>query len=289
MTGLWVAGLKRPWANLVLASAIVAFALPPFLVTNCWLDLLGEAGAWHRWLRLPIFSLGGTVWILSLLLWPITLLAVWGAWQRLEAAQLESDMAMTGAALCRGLLLPLARAALAQASILTFVLSINNFAVPAILQVKVSPAEMWIRFNTAFDTAGVLALSWPLLAGPFLFLVCFARGDVGWPKLQRDFPAKLVRQQLGLTLFYLCGAVGVVLIVLSVGVPLWQLASARRTWTELPGALAAGQSAIWNSFWFAGASATSQEQKVSAAEGWLMPCVLWASLCSGCLFCCQVS
>jgi len=31
-------------------------------------------------------------------------------------------------------------------------LALNNFAVPAILQVKVFPAEMWVRFNTTFDT-----------------------------------------------------------------------------------------------------------------------------------------
>ena len=37
---------------------------------------------------------------------------------------------------------------------LTFVLALNNFAVPAILQVKVFPAEMWVRFNTTFDTLG---------------------------------------------------------------------------------------------------------------------------------------
>ena len=32
--------------------------------------------------------------------------------------------------------------------------------------------------------------------------------------------------------------------------PLLQLLTHGRTWTELPGALAAGQAALWNSFWF---------------------------------------
>jgi len=39
-------------------------------------------------------------------------------------------------------------------------------------------------------------------------------------------------------------------------VPLLELLSLKRTWTELPGAVAANGNAIWNSFWFATAAAT---------------------------------
>jgi len=200
--------------------------------------------------------LGGAVWVLTLLLWPITLLSISSAWRRLQPAHLESDLALTGLPLLRGLLLPLARTALGQAAVLTFVLAINNFAVPALLQVKVSPAEMWIRFNTAFDTAGVLRLSWPLLAGPLLLLFCFARRDVPWPHLQNSVPPKLFRQQLGRIPWVICGGGSLLLIVLSVGIPILLLALTRRTWTELPGAVAAGQAAICNSFWLAAAAAT---------------------------------
>src|SRR5947209_6648627 len=55
----------------LLALTIAVLALPSFLVTNCWIDLLGTNGALHRWLPVNIFSLGGSVWILALLLWPI--------------------------------------------------------------------------------------------------------------------------------------------------------------------------------------------------------------------------
>ena len=166
LAALWLAGLERGWRNLSLAVAVMALALPPFLVTNCWLHYLGYAGAWRTWLPLNIVSLGGTIWILSLLTWPITSLMVLSAWQRLEPSQLESDVAVTGWWLIRGLLWPLGRTAFAQAALLTFVLAMNNFAVPAILQVKVLPAEMWVRFNTTFDTPGALRLAWPLAAAP---------------------------------------------------------------------------------------------------------------------------
>ncbi len=254
LAALWLAGLGNRWRTRLLAVAVIALALPPFVVTNCWLHFLGFAGVWRGWLPLNIVSLGGTIWILSLLTWPITLLFVLGAWQRLEPAQLESDMAVSGWWLIRGLLWPLGRTALAQAAVLTFVLALNNFAVPAILQVKVFPAEIWVRFNTTFDTAGALWLSWPLVAAPLLLLLWFARRDFPWPRTEGPLPARLFRQQLGPGWFWFCGACTIVLCLLAVGLPVYQLVSVSRTWAELPGALAAGQAALWNSFSLAAVS-----------------------------------
>ena len=256
VAALWLAGLGKRWRFRILAVAILSLALPPFLVTNCWLDLLGYTGLWRRWLPLNIISVGGTIWILSLLLWPITLLAVLSAWQRLEPAQLESDMVVTGWSLIRALLLPLAGPALLQAALLTFVLALNNFAVPAILQVKVFPAEVWVRFNTSFDTLGALRLSWPLVLAPLGPLLCIPRRQFFWPRLEGPVPPALLRQQLGRNWFWFCGACTVLVCLLAVGVPLLELFSLKRTWTELPGAVAANGNAVWNSFWFATATAT---------------------------------
>src|SRR5439155_5259971 len=134
---------------------------------------------------------GGAIWILSLLTWPISLLLVWSAWRRLEVSQLEIDPAVTGWTLVRALLFPLARTSLAQAAVLTFVLALNNFAVPSILQVKVFPAEMWVRFNTNFDTLGALRLSWPLVVVPLLMIVWVARREIPWRRVEGHVPAKL--------------------------------------------------------------------------------------------------
>jgi ABC-type Fe3+ transport system permease subunit/sugar lactone lactonase YvrE len=254
---LWLAGLERRWRHRLLAVAVMALALPPFVATNCWLHFLGFGGVWRGWLPLNIVSLGGAVWILSLLTWPITLLTVLSAWQRLEPSQLESDVAVSGGWLIRGLLWPLARTALAQAAVLTFVLALNNFAVPAILQVKVFPAEVWVRFNTTFDTVGALQLSWPLVVAPLLLLLWFARREFPWPRTEGPVPARLFRQQLGPGWFWFCGACTLLLCLLAVGLPLFQLVSVKRTWTELPGALAASQGALWNSFSLAAVSATT--------------------------------
>jgi iron(III) transport system permease protein len=257
LAALWLTGLAPRLRQAFLALAIISLALPPFLVTNCWLDLLGAAGVWRSWLPLDILTLPGAVCILTLLLWPIPLLLVSSAWRRLEPAQLEADPAVIGWALMRVLLLPLAWSAMLQAAVITFVLALSNFAVPAILQVKVLPAEMWIRFTTAFDSLGVLRMSWPLVVGPLLLLIWFARRSTPWPHLESPVPASIFRRQVGTVWFQAAGVCTRVLFAFSVGVPAWQLGWARRTWTELPSAVAAGQSAIWNSLWFAAAAATA--------------------------------
>jgi ABC-type Fe3+ transport system permease subunit/DNA-binding beta-propeller fold protein YncE len=252
---LFLAGLERRWRTVWLMIAGVALCLPPFLVTNCWLHYLGHGGVWRGWLPLDIYSLGGTVWILSLLTWPVTLIVVLGAWRQLEAAQLESDMAVTGLALVRGLLLPLARGPLLQGAVLTFVLALNNFAVPAILQVKVFTDEVWLRFYTMFDSLGALQVSWPMILLPMLLLVWLRRNEMAWPRVEGSLPARLFRRQLGPRWHRCCGVVTILLAMVAVCLPVLQLMSTERTWSELPGAIAAGQSAIWHSIAFSTGSA----------------------------------
>src|SRR5260221_14763437 len=82
---LWLSGLEKRWRFRILAVAIVSLALPPFLGTNCWLDLLGYTGVWRRWVPLNIILVGGGGWIFRLLLWRVALLAVLRAWQRVAS------------------------------------------------------------------------------------------------------------------------------------------------------------------------------------------------------------
>jgi ABC-type Fe3+ transport system permease subunit/DNA-binding beta-propeller fold protein YncE len=264
IAALWLATLETRWRKVFRGAAVMALAMPPFLATNCWINLLGETGELSAWLPFKIYSLGGTIWILSLLLWPITLLAVLAAWRRLEAAQFECEPAMSGLALLRWLLLPVARGELALVAVLTFVLALNHFAVPAILQTKVLPDELWIQFSTtffqepdgSFDFPRMMRLSLPLVLAPLLLLAWVTRRGVRWPRVQGAVSARVFRQQLGSAWRTGCGLTTVGLCGLSVALPLGQIVTAKRTWAELAGAVEAGTGAIWNSFWFAALTAT---------------------------------
>jgi ABC-type Fe3+ transport system permease subunit/DNA-binding beta-propeller fold protein YncE len=291
ISALWLMGLGRRSRMFMLALAILSFALPPFLVTNCWLDLVGPVGVWRKWLPVNICSLSGTVWILSLLLWPITSFAVLSAWQKLQVAQLESDLALRRWALIRALLLPLSRGSLTQAAVLTFVLALNNFTVPAILQVKVLPAEIWVRFNATLSPTAMLVQGWPLILAPLLLLAVLAQQEFSWPQHESLVQPRLFRQQLGRAWFWIAGAITIGLCVVSLGLPLFQLISLKRTWTELPGAATANQSALWNSFWFAataaclitglsliGAMLINGRRRQSKSVTWLVQTLLWLPL-----------
>jgi ABC-type Fe3+ transport system permease subunit/DNA-binding beta-propeller fold protein YncE len=275
---LFAAGRERRTRGVLLVLAAVALALPPFVVTNCWMDLLGQTGVLRRWLPLNIYSLGGTVWVLALMLWPLPFFAVLGAWQRLEAAQLEADPALAGTALLRWLLLPVAAPALGQAAVLTFVLALNNFAVPAILQVKVFSAEVWLQFSTNFDYAAALRLSVPLVLAPLVLLLWLRRREIAWPRQDGPLAAGAIRRQLGPGWGRVVGALALVVAGLSVVLPLLQLGLTTRSWTELPAALAAGQSALAASLGFAVSAATLTVLAGLGTWRWRLGLWLWLPL-----------
>jgi len=253
---LTLASVPARWRNPLIFAAVLALVLPPFLVTNCWIELLGNNGAWRGWLPLNIYSLGGTVWLLTLLTWPLTTLLTLGAWSRLEAPQLECDAMIRGWPLIRGLLWPMARGAIGQAAALTFVLALNNFAVPVILQVRVFPEELWLAFTARLDEAGAWAAAWPLMVVPALGLLLLRRANVSWPNREGAATGEIFRRQLGRGWFVGCAVVTVLLLLLSVALPLQQLAASSRTWSELPNLFRAAPDTIWNSFAFAAATAS---------------------------------
>lgn len=254
---LCAAGLSPRLRWLFVVGAVVTLALPPFLVTNSWLHFFGPTGVWRGYLPFAITSVPGTAWVLSLMLWPITMLCVLSSWDRLESPQLESDLALAGWRLFTRVLLPLCRGALGQAAVLTFVLAFNNFSVSAILQVKTFPSEAWIKFNTSFDTVAAALLSLPALLVSLIVLGLFSYRGISWPRAHARVCSALFRRQIGAAFFGAAALVGVLVVGLSAVLPLLQILLVRRTWTELPGALAAGQTAIWNSFWLPLVAATA--------------------------------
>ncbi len=254
---LCFAGINARWRKFLFALAIISVALPPFLVTNCWLHYLGLTGAWRPWLPLNIFSLGGTIWILTLMHWPITTFLVIAAWRRLEQSQIDVDPLLTGSSLLRWLLLPLAGSSLAQAAVITFVLALNNFAVPAILQVKVFPAELWVNFNTTFDYKFVIALSWPMIIIPALLLIALRGLSIGSFEKRREISAGLFRRQLGRSWFGVSATFCCAAIFFSAILPLSQLMLRQATWSHLFPAFTAGKPALLHSILFATLAATA--------------------------------
>ncbi|MFN0069726.1 MAG: hypothetical protein ACKVYV_19080, partial [Limisphaerales bacterium] len=278
LAALAAAASTRRRRRFALVAAVLALAMPPFLAAATWMEWLGFAGAWR--LRLapgwePVLPFMATAWVTALLLWPVPFLFTLGALDRLDAAQLEADPAVRGMALVRGVLWPRVRPALGPAAAVTFVLALGQFAVPALFQAKVYAAEIWVRFNTTFDTAGALAQGWPLMLGPALLLAWLSRGPVALPFGRGAAGRGALRAQLGRGMHGTAWAVLLVLVALSVGVPLGGMLAAPRTWTELPGAWAAGQGAAARSLLTAGAGAVLVTAAGIFLSRWRWPAATW--------------
>lgn len=275
VAALWLSTREAPWQRRLLGCAVVALVLPPFLVTNCWLELLGARGRWRGWLPLDLCSPAGAAWLLALLTWPIPLLLVWAAWRRVEPSQLEADPALRGWGLLRWLLWPMARPAVGQAAVVTFVLALNNFAVPVILQVRVFPEEMWLAFTTRLDEAAAWLASAPLVMAPLVLLLALRRAEFHWPRLEGPAAARALRRQLGRGWLRASGLLTLALLALSVGLPLGQLLATARTWTELPNVLRAAPGVIGNSFAFAVAAASLGVALGLLTARWRVGLVVW--------------
>ena len=65
LVALFIASSHGRVRWVVLAGAVVSLALPPFLVVNTWLGLLGNVGVLKPLLPLDIYSHGGAAWVLA--------------------------------------------------------------------------------------------------------------------------------------------------------------------------------------------------------------------------------
>ncbi len=265
VVAVWLLTLGRRARAVALGCAVAGFALPAFLVTGIWLDLLGNAGRLRDWVPFDVYSLPGCAWILGLMHWPVAAAAAWLAWRRIEAAQLEVDPMLRGAALLRDLLLPIAAPALRIAAALMLVLTLGNFAVPSILQVKTYPAEIWLRFNTANDVQGAFVVGWPLLLAPAVLLLALRHRQFRLPHVAGGAAAALFRGRLGGGLSWTVGGVALAVMALSMVLPVTLLLASARTWSDFGGAWSANRANAAHSFLLAATAASA----VVALGGWL--------------------
>ncbi len=264
---LWLITASRLQRRFFLCGVIAVLALPPFLMTNALLELLQDAGTartWFTstWLRiipgepaLPTGPLPALV-VLTSMYWPITTLALWAAWSRIDPALVEADPMLERASFVRHLLLPLGRNALMFAAVLTFALALNNFSVASVLQAKTYPVEIWIRFNTGLDWKGTLAASWPMVLAQMLAAAYLAGKTIPWPARRTPSLETMLTSRLGGWKWagLLVATLG---IVISLFFPLAHLVTSPDTWTALPAAVLASQSSLWDSLFYAGTAAAT--------------------------------
>lgn len=232
--------------------------VPPFLVTNSWLHLFGRAGRWSGTLPFDLYGMVGVGLLTAAIVWPVVALLVHAAWRGIPHQQLEADPMLSGSRLITHLLLRVALPALMLSMAIVFVLTFNQFSIPAILQVRVLPAEAWIAFSTNLDVGASLMLSLPLVALALMLLLIIRRmpgvrlmlknETAGTTAVSDGDGSAVFRKGLGLGWTVLVSVGTFLIVAVSLGLPLIQLLSSPRTWSELVPAFQASRPAIVGSF-----------------------------------------
>jgi ABC-type Fe3+ transport system permease subunit/DNA-binding beta-propeller fold protein YncE len=240
---IWAQTLGRRASFIVTAFAAISLALPPFLVANTWMHFFGLAGVWRQWIDFDLYSWGGAILLMVLLLWPVTFFLVRASLSRLETERIEADPLLKGWRLIRHVLYPHLRNTLAVASALSFVLALNHFSIPALLQTKVYSADVWVQFNSTFDYTEALRLGWPLIVAPALMLLGIRKQIELW-RARQPLDATRFAEALGGPWRAIIAIISIGLLLTSVAFPLVYLASSSSAWKELGPVFAAGHSAF---------------------------------------------
>jgi ABC-type Fe3+ transport system permease subunit/DNA-binding beta-propeller fold protein YncE len=243
LCAIWAQTLGRRGNFMVTALATITLALPPFLVANTWMHFFGMAGVWRKWVDFDLYSWGGAILLMVLLLWPVTFFLVRASLSRLETERIEADPLLKGWRLIRWVLFPHLRGTLAVASLLSFVLALNHFTIPALLQTKVYSADVWVQFNSTFDYTEALKLGWPLIVAPALMLLGMPKGFELW-RARHPLNSERFAEALGSGWRTMIAIVSIGLLSASVAFPLSHLISSASAWKQLGPALAAGHSAF---------------------------------------------
>lgn len=144
---------RKDTIRVVLAAPML---LPPYIVALAW-TTLGSGASWT-------YSLPAAIVVLSLVFYPLPMLASELAFRRIDARLEEAALVVAPRRLVlRRIMLPLAAPVIAAASLIVFVLAISDFGVPGLLRVRVYTTEVFTAFAALYDYSRAILLAIPLL------------------------------------------------------------------------------------------------------------------------------
>lgn len=146
---------RRAWlARLVFSVPLV---LPSYVLGLAWIVLVGAYPfAWA-------YSMPAAVIVLGFSLYPIVMLATEAAARGVPARLEEAgQLCAPSTRVFLNITLPLMAAALSASLLIVFVLAISDFAVPALLRVRVYTTEVFVAFAALYDFRLATLMALPL-------------------------------------------------------------------------------------------------------------------------------
>jgi iron(III) transport system permease protein len=152
--GIALARIRLPQKAVLRLALAAPVLLPPYIVGLAWTHL---AGSW-------IYSLPAAILVLSLVFYPVSMLATEVAMRRIDGRLEEAALVVAPPGrVLRRITLPLAAPGVFAAALMIFVLAVSEFGVPGLLRVRVYTTEVFTAFAALYDFSRAIALAVPLL------------------------------------------------------------------------------------------------------------------------------
>lgn len=167
--GVALARIPLPRKTLLRLALAAPVLLPPYVGGLAWIYLAGSRGLVARLAGRDLlsewtYSLTGAIAVLSLALYPLSMLATEVAVRRVDGRLEEAALVVAPPGrVLRGITLPLAAPGVFAAALVIFVLAVSEFGVPGLLGVRVYTTEVFTAFAALYDFRRAILLAVPLL------------------------------------------------------------------------------------------------------------------------------
>jgi iron(III) transport system permease protein len=172
-TGIVLGLYDIPFRKTLLCLLSLPFLVPSYVAAIAWVDMLGRAGyvvsltertLGYTWSGVTLYSIFGCVWVQSLSLFPLVMVATAVGVHRFDARLLDAAaLNVTGWGTVRNIILPTLSPVILTSVTLVFLMALTAFSVPSLLQVAVYPVEIHTQFNAFYDVRAAVTQAIPLV------------------------------------------------------------------------------------------------------------------------------
>ena len=167
--GISLARIELPRRALFRIALAAPVLLPPYVAGLAWIYLGDRRGVLARLTGLEqlsewTYSLPAAVLVLSLVFYPLSMLATEVAMRRIDGRLEEAALTVAPPRqVIWRITLPLAAPAIFAAALVIFVLAVSELGVPGLLRVRVYTTEVFTAFAAHYDFTRAVLLAVPLL------------------------------------------------------------------------------------------------------------------------------
>jgi iron(III) transport system permease protein len=167
--GLALARVPLRAKALLRVALAVPVLLPPYIVALAWTYLGGSRGLVASVIGYDLlsewtYSLPAAIVVLSLVFYPLSMLATEATLRRIDGRLEEAAVLLAPAGVVlRRITFPLAAPAILATALIIFVLSVSEFGVPGLLRVRVYTTEVFTAFAALYDFTRAIVIALPLV------------------------------------------------------------------------------------------------------------------------------